>query len=60
MKIPPYAVGFRINYGNGQCTSRWDSFKACDHHFKLWNYGGSFIEFKDADTGEWFPLEKDK
>ena len=57
MKIPSYAIDFRINYGNGQCTSAYGSFKVCNHYFKLWNHGGSFIEFKD-DSGEWFPLEE--
>jgi len=56
--IPSYACDFRINYGNGQCTAGYGSFKVCQHFFDLFNLGGSFIEFKDADSGEWFTLEE--
>lgn len=56
--IPSYACNFRINYGQGQVSQNFQTFKICQHYFDLWNLGGSFMEYKDADSGEWFPLEE--
>ena len=58
MKIPPYADSFRVNYGQGQASVSYGEYKYCKYWFDRWNLGGSFIEFRDRDTKEWFPLEE--
>lgn len=64
--ISPYACKFRINHNGQQVTGNWRSFKECQNAFEEWadkqpfDAMGSYLEYKECDSGEWFPIEEKK